>query len=172
MEMLSDLKLLSGTAIASEMLSSSSSPGKTGMARMRPSKDHHHRSSPEITMTSPTMTKGSIVERKSGNKSSLFTVDSLLAGGPHNHHKDNNNMVVHEFSDLSPPATPPSPAVHKPMAMPNSPMFAPYPFPYPGNLLIPGLSFPHHPAMHSWHGIKFSSNHHNDGPNSKSYFIS
>ena len=100
-------------------------------------------------------------------KSSLFTVDSLLAGGSH-HHQHKDSVMVHDYSDLSPPATPPSPAVHKPMPMPNSPLFAPYPFGYPGNLLIPGLPFPHPASIHSWSGIKFPpSNHLNDAPTSK-----
>jgi hypothetical protein len=145
-EMLSDLKLLSGER-------RSMSP----LVKVRQSRE---RSSSPV---SPKM----VSEGKS-NKSSLFTVDSLLAGG--RHHRD-NGLVVHEFSDLSPPATPPSPAVMKPLAMPNSPIF-PYPFPYPGNLLIPGLPFPHPAAMHSWPGIKFTShsNHHhhlNESPSSK-----
>jgi len=165
--MLSDLKLLSGSE-GREMLS----PGKTS-AKVK-SKSERHRS------TSPASSSERLSKRLSGegikSKSSLFTVDSLLAGGPN--HKDSNdghnsNFVVHEFNDLSPPATPPSPAVLKPLAMPNSPIFGPYPFPYPANLLIPGLPFPHPAAIHSWPGIKFSpSNHHlNDGPHSKSHSL-
>lgn len=52
-----------------------------------------------------------------GKKSSLFTVDSLLA--PH-HHRD----TVQDIGELSPPATPPSPPILKPLAMPNNhPLF-------------------------------------------------
>lgn len=113
-----------------------------------------------------------------GKKSSLFTVDSLLAShhqnnnNNHHHHNSRDHHPVHEFSDLSPPATPPSPAIVRPSPMSNSPLFAHYPFgPYgPGNLLIPGLPFPHPASIHSWSGIKFpsSGNHHlSDAPSSK-----
>ena len=102
----------------------------------------------------------------SKSKSSLFTVDSLLAP------KD-----LQEFNDLSPPATPPSPSqaslsanstVLKPLPVPDSPIFHHYPFAYPGNFLMPGLPFPSHPAaIHTWPGFKFPSSL-TDGPPSKS----
>ncbi|CAG7832517.1 unnamed protein product [Allacma fusca] len=109
----------------------------------------------KMLKTAGTMTK---------SKSSLFTVDSLLAP------KD-----LQEFNDLSPPATPPSPShgptastVLKPLPVPNSPIFQHYPFGYPGNFLMHGLPFPPHPAaLPSWPGFRFPSSL-NDGPPSPS----
>lgn len=153
--MLSDLRLLQGS-ISSEMLEMSKSGimmGKGSAGSMRSS-------------TPPSST-----ETTKSSKSSLFTVDSLLSGGSSHHHQkernlssrsstssssSHNGIMVHEYNDLSPPATPPSPAVLKPLPVPNSPMFPAYPFPYPGNLLMHGLPFAHHP-MSTWSGLKFNN---------------
>jgi len=151
--MLSDLKMLSGGS-AETLSSSSPSPKMSPLMLTTKSLVTSGESSPTNFSTL----------NSSHKKSSLFTVDSLLAPSSKDHHSSHNhhhttssNSSSIEYNDLSPPATPPSPAqVLKPLAaVPNSPaMFPQYPFPYGANLLIPGLHFPTH-GMQSWHGLKF-----------------
>lgn len=120
------------------------------------------------------------------SKSSLFTVDSLLASSPANttssssHDGGGDDQHLHDYNDMSPPATPPSPSspschhhqihsgncsppLRKPVPIGNSPGSSPpgfpsahggYSFGYPVNLLMSaGLPFhPHHPnSNHPFH---------------------